>query len=136
MDQYAISSADLRTIERNFSALNTGIEVINSNIEVIDSNIAVIDSNVRTLYTDLNTLMADFVAYVRAQEERDRLQLAETRVVKYRQELEQKFGHFEQVRRQATGILQATDVGIVRGETIASGTEELMISAPGYWLAP
>lgn len=129
MDQYAISSADLRTIELNLSALNTGIEVIDSNIEVIDSN-------VRTLYTELNKLMKDFVEYVRAQEGRDRLQLAETRVVKYRQELEQKFGHFEQVRKQATGILQATDVGIVRGETIASGTEELMISAPGYWLAP
>lgn len=53
-----------------------------------------------------------------------------------RQELETAFGYYAVVRRQATGILQASDVQLVRNETLRSATEELMISAPRYWLAP
>jgi hypothetical protein len=36
----------------------------------------------------------------------------------------------------ATGILQGIDTGVVGNETIKSTTEEVMIKAPGYWLAP
>ena len=61
---------------------------------------------------------------------------AETRLVKIRQELEKKYGHYDIVRRTTTGILQADDIGIVKKDTISNATEELMISTPGYWLAP
>lgn len=53
-----------------------------------------------------------------------------------RQELEKKYGHYDIVRRTTTGILQADDIGIVKKDTISNATEELMISTPGYWLAP
>lgn len=64
------------------------------------------------------------------------LNQAETRLVKIRQELEKKYGHYDIVRRTTTGILQADDIGIVKKDTISNATEELMISTPGYWLAP
>ncbi|MCL2656541.1 MAG: hypothetical protein FWD62_03795 [Betaproteobacteria bacterium] len=53
-----------------------------------------------------------------------------------RQKLETDFGYYAEVRRQATGILQAADVNVVRAETIKAATEGLMLSAPRYWLAP
>ncbi len=53
-----------------------------------------------------------------------------------RQELEQKYGHYEIVRRTTIGILQADDLGVVKKETISTATEELMLSTPNYWLAP
>lgn len=40
------------------------------------------------------------------------------------------------VRRTTTGILQADDLGIVKQSTISNVTEEMMITTPGYWLAP
>jgi uncharacterized protein VirK/YbjX len=62
--------------------------------------------------------------------------LAETRQVKIRQELDTSYGHYGQVRRIATGILQAADIKIVRQETMQNATEELMLLTPKYWLAP
>lgn len=70
------------------------------------------------------------------QQKANRLGQAETRLVKIRQEIENKYGHYDIVRRTTTGILQADDLGIVKKETISTATEELMISTPGYWLAP
>jgi hypothetical protein len=49
---------------------------------------------------------------------------------------QQAYGHYDEVRRQATGILQALDAGIVTRSTIYQVTEEFMIGTPRYWLAP
>jgi hypothetical protein len=51
-------------------------------------------------------------------------------------ELRDAYGHYDEVRRQATGILQALDAGIVTRSTIYHVTEEFMIGTPRYWLAP
>lgn len=51
-------------------------------------------------------------------------------------EFDKTYGHYDNVRRQATGILQALDSGIVTRGTIYQVTEELMLNTPRYWLAP
>ncbi|WP_052807466.1 hypothetical protein [Risungbinella massiliensis] len=66
----------------------------------------------------------------------DNLQLAEIRLVRIRQERQEKFQHLQQLRRTATGVLQALDLGIVRSEVFQNVSEELMITIPKYWLAP
>src|SRR5205814_3416103 len=40
------------------------------------------------------------------------------------------------VRRSAVGILQAFDVGLISEQTAQTVSEQLMIQAPRYWLAP
>lgn len=67
---------------------------------------------------------------------RDALQRALTEIIRVRQELEDKFGSHKLVREYMLGILQANDLGLITKTTISKCTEELMISAPGYWLAP
>ena len=95
-----------------------------------------VNDNVKVVYDEVGKLARDFYAFVSAQVRANRLGQAETRLVKIRQELEKKYGHYDLVRRTTTGILQADDLGIVKKDTISSATEELMISTPGYWLAP
>ncbi len=51
-------------------------------------------------------------------------------------EFDKEFDHYEGVRRQATGILQALDAGIVTRSTIYQVTEGMMLGTPRYWLAP
>ena len=90
-------------------------------------------AQVRSDMSRLGQAFSDFVdADFRAKE----LSLAETRQAKLRQEIESRFGQNDRVRRHAIGILQAADVQLVRHETLRGATEELMLSAPGYWLAP
>jgi hypothetical protein len=84
----------------------------------------------------LQQLMAAFADFVQHDRMAKELQLAETRIVKVRQELETRYGHYGEVRRRAVGVLQALDVGLVTHETIQSTTEDVMMASPRYWLAP
>ncbi len=125
----SIRPADLTAIERNLGAIHDGLGVINSHVGTVDNNVKIV-------YNEIGNLAKDFHDFVVTQKMSNRLQQAETRLVQIRQELEQKYGHYEIVRRTVTGILQADDLGIIKRETISTATEELMISTPNYWLAP
>jgi hypothetical protein len=84
----------------------------------------------------LERLIADFQSFVAADTLAKEIQRAETRVITVRQELDKKYGHHDIVRRRTTGILQATDVALVRQETMQVAGEQIMLDAPRYWLAP
>lgn len=128
-EQYAISYADLRHIERNLSSISAGVEVTASKVDNVNSNVAVV-------YDKVGELARDFHEFVSMQTRINNKSLAQQKLIEIRQEMEKKFGHHDIVRRTTTGILQADDLGIVKKETISTATEELMISTPGYWLAP
>ena len=66
----------------------------------------------------LASFYEEFHGYLEDYRRRTELQLAETRIVKVRQELDHRYGHYAEVRRRVTGILQATDIAIVRTETV------------------
>lgn len=124
-----IQTADL-------SGIKNRLDLLQGYIATVDTHVATVDSNVTDIASELDNLIAEFHAFVQQQELRNREQIAETRVVKLRQELNKKFGHYDVVRRTATGILQATDLGIIRQEIINNATEDMMIKTPNYWLAP
>ncbi|MGN1101765.1 MAG: hypothetical protein ACI4RG_06200, partial [Huintestinicola sp.] len=63
------------------------------------------------------------------------MQMAQTEIVKVRQEREKLYGNYDKVRKTTEGILLATDVGIVRQNTIVTSAEELRLSTPRYWLS-
>ena len=128
-DVISISPADLSGIERNLGT-------IHSDLQVIDSNVENVNSNVKVVYDEIGSLARDFHDFVQMQIKTNRKSEAQQRLIQISQEMEKKFGHYDVVRRTATGILQADDLGIVRSSTISTATEELMLSTPGYWLSP
>lgn len=136
MADYAISSANLNAIENGLRAINNNLGTLNNNLEVIDNNVDNVNNNVKVVYDEIGALARDFHDFVQVQVKANALSKAQQRVIQIRQEMEKRFGHYDIVRRTTTGILQADDLGIVKKDTISNATEELMISTPGYWLAP
>lgn len=128
-DQYAISAANLRYIENSLGS-------IHKDLEVIDSSVGTVNDNVKVVYDEIGALARDFHDFVQLQVRANAKANSQQRLIQIRQEMEKKFGHYDIVRRTTTGILQADDLGIVKKDTISNATEELMISTPGYWLAP
>lgn len=128
-DERVISQADL-------SSINSHLRLIHGELETLDSRVNTVNSNMKVVYDEIGSLAKEFYDFVCAQKRANRLVQAETRLVRIRQELEKKYGHYDIVRRTTTGILQADDLGIVKKDTISNVTEELMILTPGYWLAP
>lgn len=124
-----IQLADLAYIENGIRSIRSDVDDVAAQVQGVGREL----SSTRSELAELERLFREFIAADAMAKE---LQLAETRQVKVRQELETKYGYYAEVRRHATGILQAADISIVRQETIASATEELMLAAPRYWLAP
>lgn len=129
MAERIIHQADLREIENKLRSIHEGLRTIDARVDVANENLQIV-------YDEIGSLAQEFHEFVNIQQKANRLGQAETRLVKIRQEIEKKYGHYDIVRRTTTGILQADDLGIVKKETISTATEELMISTPGYWLAP
>ncbi|BBL24511.1 MULTISPECIES: hypothetical protein [Comamonas] len=124
-----IQVADLSLILGSLRSLQSDIGTVSNQVDNVGHDL----SQTRAELSRLEQAFADFVeADLKAKE----LSLAETRQVKIRQEIENTFGQNAVVRRQATGILQASDIQLVRQKTIRGATEELMLSTPRYWLAP
>ena len=136
MADYVISGADLSAIANGLSSINKNLGTLNDNILTVDSNVATVGDNVRVVYDEIGALARDFHEFVRVQKMVAAKQDSQQELIKLNQELDKKFGHFDVVRRTTTGILQADDLAIVRKSTITTATEEMMITTPGYWLAP
>lgn len=136
-------SDGLNVINNNIGRVMDNIGVVNKNIQVLGNQI---DGVVKTVEAvggktceiegKLDELVAEFKAFIKADALLKNLQLAETKIIQVRQELDSKFGQNKVIRKNATGLLQGIDAKIIRKETIVSNTEELMLNTPGYWLAP
>lgn len=124
-----IYQADLGRIENSLNALGNGLDHVFNQVDTVNSE-------VQDTKASLNALIQEFHQFVKKDQLEKNIQIAETRLVKVRQEIETKFGHYGEVRRRVTGILQAVDVSLVKKETIENTTEEHMLLAPRYWLAP
>ena len=86
MSNRVIAQADLSHIASRLRELGDYIDTTNSNVVAVGRN-------VNDLREDLDELTADFHDFVETHRLSTRAQLAETRLVKLHQELEQKYGH-------------------------------------------
>ena len=129
MSQKVISYADLSRINSALSSLKTDMREVN--IELGGLN-----TKHDHLKNDLLQLALSFSDFVESDIKHKALQLAETRQGNLKQDLQIRFGYYAEVRRMATGVLQGVDAGIVSDDSLRYTTEEVMIKAPNYWLAP
>lgn len=126
----------VRGIEVAIPPMVQALTVIGSKVQAIDHQVDSLVERQGETRRFLTSFYEEFHGYLEDYRRRSELQLAETRIVKVRQELEHRYGHYDEVRRRVTGILQATDIAIVRAETVRTTAEEMMLGAPRYWLAP
>lgn len=129
MSQRVISYADLSTI-------NNALRSIKADMREVNLELGGLNLKHDHLKSDLLKLADSFADYVEADIKHKALQLAETKQGNLKQDLQIRFGYYAEVRRMATGILQGVDTGIVSEDTLQYTTEEIMIKAPNYWLAP
>ncbi|HEV2347317.1 MAG TPA: hypothetical protein VGS97_24700 [Actinocrinis sp.] len=85
---------------------------------------------------ELRQLIGRFAEFELRDERSKNVARAELQIVDIRQQLQIEFGHYEELRNMATGIVEAVDAQVVTHDTIQSLTESVMITTPRYWLAP
>ncbi len=110
--------------------------IVNNAVSPIDNNVRVVSRQVEEAQQDILRLQRELADFRKQQEFAAALQRAITEIIRVRQELDEKFGTHKQVRDNMLGILQANDLALVGKDAISKCSEELMLSAPEYWLAP
>jgi hypothetical protein len=109
---------------------------IDDKVDLVNQGVDTVNATQLETRNDLSQLRAEFQSFVMQAERTANVQRAETRLGVIRDQVEHEFGHHKVVRRSATGILQAFDVGLVSEKTVREISEQLMVQTPRYWLAP
>ena len=129
MSDKLISRADLSLIERSLSNLAGSINYVNNRVDQVDDNVKIV-------YNEVEKLANEFREYVEMQSLANRKAEAKMNLSAIRDKLKDNFGHYDVVRRTATGILQANDLAIVKSSMLSHVTEKQMIERTNYSLTP
>lgn len=129
MSQPVVNQINISGLEHRIGDLARQTEQLNQRLSSIDPKINKISENLIQLQNDFNAMLIE-------QRKTAALQEAATELVRVRQEIDQQFGNYRVVRETMLGVLQATDLALVKKTTISRVSEEIMLSTPEYWLAP
>ena len=130
------NAINLAPLERRLDKVAAATDRIERELTQTNSSLTQVTSELNELTQELNGLKASFERFMEDSKRATTLQKAATELIRVRQELEQNFGSYKVVRETMLGVLQATDLALVKKTTISFVTEELMLSTPDYWLAP
>ncbi len=122
-----------RYIEGSGAALKTEIAATENKLI---GEITGVKADITKVYSAIEAVSSRLNEYIEFSTRATRKQYASSDLIRVRQEIQKKFGNNESIRRYAVSILQADDAQIVRRESFLNCTEELMLAAPKYWLAP
>lgn len=128
---------DTRVIDQGWlDSATSVIREVASATESARGAVAVVSNRAQSLGNDIQKIYSEFKEYRQYDEEQKELANAKTQIVHVRQQVKEKFGANDDVRQYLTGILEATDLSLVKQRIISREVEKLMISCPTYWLAP
>ena len=125
----ALTRADIAKLESKIDQLSNTTNNMGSKMQEVSSEM-------KSLKAELEQIRKQFIEMHNAAERRAAVNQASTELIRVRQELEQNFGNYKVIRDNMLGVLQATDLALVKQDTISRVSEELMLSTPEYWLAP
>lgn len=106
--------------------------------ETVDTNnrMMAVQTEIDRIERNLKEMQEQFIQMSVDQKRSAALQRAISELVRVRQEINRHFKDYETVRATMVGVLQATDLALVKRTTISRVSEELMLATPSYWLAP
>ena len=102
MAERIVQSEDISDIRR---ALREQGSVIVGIVQQVNS----VDKRLDTVHGDIVKFRKLFDDFLEKDVKAKNLQLAQTRLIEIRQKLDREFGFYNELRRRATGILQAAD---------------------------
>lgn len=136
MDSTTTVHVDTSKLEKRIDVLAESTRRIESALQKNSEKVDALTEQVEDVSAELQDLKNTFLKFVDDSRKATAVQKAATELVRVRQEIEQNFGSYRVVRETMLGVLQATDLALVKKTTISQVTEELMLSTPDYWLAP
>lgn len=136
MSTLAISAANLETLENNLHTLANNVGDVYQSVSNVTGHVNDIDSKVTSVTENVKTLEEEIKSFMLEIRENSIVGNARQTILMDQAELDKKFGHYDEIRRKINGILQSTDLNAIKKSTMLSISEQTLVNAPNYWLAP
>ncbi len=129
--------ADLRTVNQSdLNHLANAVYSLTNDAGQVSEVVGVVGLKANDLGKEIMQVRDEFDAFREFDEQQKELARAKTEIVNVRQQVQEQFGINDTVRQYLTGIMEASDLSLVRQRVIENCTERMMLSCPRYWLAP
>lgn len=135
MGTLAISAANLDTLENNMVILNNNINAVTSDIININGQISTFNQDVSEMKANIKSLeeeIRDFMADIRGT---TLVSNAQNDILLKENELNKKYGNYDIIRRQISGLLESININLVSKKTLTLETEKILFNAPNYYLS-
>lgn len=136
MSTLAISAANLETLEHNLHTLANNVGDVYQSVSNVTGHVNDIDSKVTSVTENVKTLEEEIKSFMLEIRENSVVGNARQTILMDQAELDKKFGHYDEIRRRINGILQSTDLNAIKKSTMLNISEQTLVNAPNYWLAP
>ncbi len=120
----------------NISGLSNAVSEMQIEVSSLGQQVGSLSSHAQSIENSTKAFLDEFHKFIEQNKKDQQLHEAIANQVQLQQELETKFAQHQKARKYVTGILQATDLSLVRKQTMQDCTEELVLAVPHYWLVP
>lgn len=127
MEALAISAANLNIIEDNLGAVAKELNGVVSNVNYMNNHVAEVETKVEELNSEIQNMMHEI-------RENTIITNARQTIMYNNQEIEKKFGYFDNVRRVTLSLLDAVKYSSIHQNTLKNLREEILLNNPNYWL--
>ncbi len=124
-----MSAANLDIIERNLGALAQNIGQVSTNMEHVNTKVNSVTESVKTIEDEIKKFMLEIRGNTVVANARQTIMMDQD-------ELNKKYGHYDNIRRKVNGLFQASDINAIKKTTVENLSQEVMVNTPDYWLAP
>ncbi len=125
---YAISAANLDVLERNLDYLANNIGEVDVRVEDVNQKVNKVSEEVKTINSNIRDLINEIRETTILTNAKQSISLAQD-------EINKKYGHYDNIRRKISGLFQAIEVGSIDKKTIKSLKENALVDTPDYWLS-
>ncbi len=136
MSAYAISAANLDIVERSLQDLASNLGGVNQHVGEVTNHLYDVEANVKSVTNNVKSLEEEIKSFMLEIRESSVVSNARQTILMDQAEIDKKYGHYDEIRRRVSGILQSADIRAVGKNTLLDVSENTIINAPNYWLAP
>lgn len=128
MEALTISAANLDTIEKNLGAVANELTGVITNVSTVNNQVNKVEAKVESLNDEIKNLMREI-------RETTIVTNARQAIMYNNEQINKKYGYYDQVRRTTESLLDALDNSSINKKSLINLKQNLLLNTPNYWLA-
>lgn len=128
MEALAISAANLNTIEKNLGDVAKELSGVIVNVSDVNNQVNKVEEKVATLNDEVKNLVKEI-------RETTIITNARQSIMYNNEQIEKKYGYYDQVRRTTESLIDAIENSNIRIKSLIELKQELILRNPNYWLS-